>query len=334
MKICIYGAGAIGGTLGVRLGEQGHEVSVIARGGSLAAIQSLGLGLQRDQIVTRLPVRVAEDPQMLGVQDLVIIAVKGPALPAVAAGIAPLLGANTRVMTTMNGVPWWFLDGLPDCLPDRILRSVDPKGDLRGLIFSSKVIGGVVHMSCTSPEPGLAQWNFGNRLIVGEALGGLSDSLQSVADALSEAGFDVQQSNCIQRDIWFKLWGNMTMNPVSALTGASCDRILGNERVRDFCTDVMREAKLIGQHIACPIEQSPEERHAVTAKLGAFKTSMLQDAEAGRPLEIDALLGVVVEIAERLDIPVPNSSALLGFISLFAECRNNCATPNELSDRR
>lgn len=316
MKICIYGAGAVGITLGARLAAQGHEVAAVARGATLDALRDKGLRLIDGERRIDAPAMASADSADLGPQDMVIVAVKGPALPAVAAGIAPLLGPDTLVLSAMNGVPWWFL---PES--EAPLASVDGNGALRRAIPAVRVLGGVVHFAASTPEPGQARLNFGNRLILGEATGGGSERLDRVVRAFADAGFDTEASRHIQRDIWFKLWGNMTMNPISALTGATCDRILDDPLVNDYCCAVMREAAAIGEKIGCPIAQSPQERNAVTRKLGAFKTSMLQDVEAGRRLEIDALLGAVHEIAGRVGVAAPHTAALLGLTRLFAEER-------------
>jgi len=171
------------------------------------------------------------------------------------------------------------------------------------------------------PEPGLVQHRMGQGLIVGEPEGGRSQRVQRVADLLARAGFDVTHADNVRYDIWYKLWGNLTMNPVSALTGATIDRLLADPQVRDFCSAAMMEARAIGARIGCPIAQSAEDRHAVTEKLGAFKTSMLQDVEAGRPIELDAIVTVVHEIGRRLDVPTPMIDALLGLMRLFARTR-------------
>ena len=323
MKICILGAGAIGATLGVRLAQAGHQVNAVARGTTLEQIRARGLGLIQDGVQTLQPVRAVDNPGELGVQDLVVIAVKAPALPAAVRRVTPLLGSQTRVLTAINGVPWWFFDGLPGPLAGATLKAVDPAGDLRSFVPSPQVIGCVVHISCSLAAPGLAQHNFGSELIVGDALGGASAALDAVAAALAGAGFAVRQSASVQRDIWFKLLGNMTMNPVSALTGATCDRILAEPGARALCSAVMEEATLVGRHIGCALSESAEERHAVTARLGAFKTSMLQDAEAGRPLEVEGLVGAVVEIARRLDLAIPHTETLYGLIRLFAASRES-----------
>jgi 2-dehydropantoate 2-reductase len=321
MRICLYGAGAVGGLIGGRIAASGRPLSVVARGATLEALQRDGLGLEGAEGRRHFPVRAVADPAALGEQDLVIVAVKQPAMASVAAAIGPLIGPHTKVMTAMNGVPWWFFDGLPGPLAGTQLASVDPAGDLRRRIPSAQVIGCVVHIACATPVPGVSRHKMGNGLITGEAAGPASGATQAVAAVLGGAGFDVTVSECIQRDIWFKLWGNMTMNPVSALTGATTDRILDDPLVNEFCVQVMEEAAALGERIGCPVTQSPAARNAVTRELGAMKTSMLQDVEAGRMLEIDALLGAVHEIAGRAGVAVPATAALLGLVRLFASVR-------------
>jgi 2-dehydropantoate 2-reductase len=220
----------------------------------------------------------------------------------------------------MNGVPWWFCEGVP-AFAGRPLQSVDPGGDIERALPFDRVLGCVVHASVSMREPALAQHRMGHGLIVGEPRGGQSERAQRVVDVLAQAGFDVTHSADVRRDIWYKLWGNLTMNPVSALTGATVDRILGDPEVRAFCSATMLEASAIGARIGCPIAQSPEDRYAITAKLGAFKTSMLQDAEAGRAIELDAIVTVVQEIGQRLGLPTPHVDTLLGLTRLSARVR-------------
>jgi 2-dehydropantoate 2-reductase len=321
MKICIYGAGAIGGFLGARLGAAGHTMSAVARGATLEALVRSGLRLQHADGIVGAPVQAVEDPAALGPQDLVVVAVKGPAVGAIAARIAPLLASHTMVLVAMNGVPWWFFDGMPGPQAGMRLRTLDPDGAIAAAIPSAHVIGCVVHASCTTPEPGFVRHVMGDGLIVGEPAGGTSPRVAGLAQALVAAGFDARVSERIQQDIWYKLWGNMTMNPISAFTGATTDQMLDDELVNRYCLAVMEEAAAIGARIGCPIAQSGADRMAVTRKLGAFKTSMLQDAEAGRPLEIDALLTVVREIASRVDMRTPHLDGLLGLTRLFARTK-------------
>lgn len=317
MKVCIVGAGAIGGFLGSKLAAAGASVSVLARGAKLDALRRHGWRLQSTDSVLQVPVTAADQAAALGEQDLVVIAVKGQALAELAPRLAPLIGPQTLVLPAMNGVPWWFCQGLP-AFADAPLASIDPSGAIGRSIPFAQVIGCVVHASCTSPEPGVVRHVMGNGLIVGEPTGGASARVQQLAALLEQAGFAVTVSADIRYDIWYKLWGNLTMNPVSAITGATIDRLLDDELVREFCSAAMREAAAIGRLIGCDVTQSPDERHAVTRKLGAFKTSMLQDAEAGRAIELDGIVGAVREIGRRLGVATPNIDALLGLTRLFA----------------
>jgi 2-dehydropantoate 2-reductase len=325
MKVTIFGAGAIGGFLGTRLAQSGCEVAAVARGATAAALRAHGWRLRTGDNMVAMPARVAEKPSELGSQELVVVAVKGPALASVAAAISPLLNRDTIVMTAMNGVPWWFFHEFGGEHAGRRLTSIDPDGSIAAAIPAHHVVGCVVHASCASPEPGLTRHNVGNRLIIGEPSsghnGGDSPRVRMLAETLARAGFDVEVSACIQRDVWYKLWGNMTMNPVSALTGATVDRVLDDSLVNGFCLEVMREAAAIGARIGCPIEQSGEDRNAVTRKLGAFKTSMLQDVEAGKPVEIDVLLSAAREIGQLVGERTPQLDAILGLSRLHARMR-------------
>jgi len=322
MKVCIYGAGAIGGLIGSRLAAAGKcTVSAVARGATLDALREHGFRLRESQqeggSLWSAPVNASDDPKALGVQDVVVIAVKGPALSAVAQTIAPLLGPDTVVLPAMNGVPWWFGKGVP-ALEAAPLQSIDPGGRIASAIASEHVVGCVVHASASTPQPGLVEHKMGRGLIVGEPAGGESARTRRLAGLLTQAGFQVTVSPDIRRDIWYKLWGNLTMNPVSAITGATIDRVLDDPLVLEFCSAAMREAAAIGARIGCAIAQSPEDRHAVTRKLGAFKSSMLQDVEASRTIELDAIVGVVREMAQRLGIATPNIDVLLGLTRLYA----------------
>ena len=322
MKVCIYGAGAIGGYVGAQLSVGGCEVSAIARGATLDALREHGIRLQLKDALVTAQIRAAEDPRELGPQDLVVVAVKTTALVEVASRIQPLLGNGTIVLPAMNGVPWWFFNGFGGGYQGMRIESVDPGGAIREAIPARHVIGCVVHASCSVSAPGIVHHGAGNRLIVGEPDGKQSERVRDLVAQLVRAGFDATTSNCIQADVWYKLWGNMTMNPVSAITGATCDRILDDPLVSGFCLAIMREAAAIGAKIGCPISQSGEDRNAVTRQLGAFKTSMLRDVEAGRPVELDALVSAVREIGEKTGTATPNIDALLGLARLHARTRD------------
>jgi 2-dehydropantoate 2-reductase len=318
MKVCVAGLGAVGGLVAARLALAGHEVSALARGATLAAVRERGLVLltrEGERQVARIA--AADSAAALPAPELLIVAFKGQALAADAPGLAPLIGPQTLVLPMMNGVPWWFLQ--PD--DTRTLASVDPQGRIAATMPLPQTLGAVVHLTCVSTAPGEVRHGFGERLIVGEPGGGISERARRVCAALADAGFEAEVSSDIRRDIWFKLWGNMTTNPVSALTGAACDAILDDELVSAFMARGMAEAATIGARIGCPIEQTPEARMAVTRQLGAFRTSMLVDAEAGRVLELDALVGAVREIGSRVGVATPNIDALHGLARLMDRSR-------------
>jgi len=318
LKICVVGAGAIGCFLGARLAlEKGSEVSALARGATLVALRDHGWRLQEAAGLVQAPAALAaDDPRELGPQDLLVIAVKSPALPALAPTLAPLLGADTVVLPAMNGVPWWFSSGIA-ALEQRPLESVDPGGAIARALPVSRVVGCVVHAAVSTAAPGIGVHRMGRGLILGEAAGAESARLTELATLFGRAGFETRTSASIRHDLWYKLWGNMTMNPVSAITGATLDRVLDDELVRAFCSAAMREAAAVGARIGCDVHESPEDRHAVTRKLGAARTSMLQDVEALRPLELDALVGAVREIGARVGMATPAIDALFGLARLF-----------------
>ena len=321
MKACIYGAGAIGGWIGAQLAAAGCELSAVARGATLDALRANGLKLQLKDKMVSAQLRSSDKPAELGVQELVVIAVKAPALAGVARQIAPLLGPDTVVLTAMNGVPWWFFHGFGGDFAGTQLASIDADGSIGASIPARRVLGCVVHAAASVAEPGVVKHAFGNRLILGEPDGSDSERVRALAALLVKAGFDATVSRSIQTDIWYKLWGNMTMNPLSAITGATLDKMLDDALVNRFCLSVMAEAKRIGAKIGIAFEQTGEDRNAITRKLGAVKTSMLQDVEAGRPVELDALVSVVREIGQKVGEPTPNIDALLGLARLHAQMR-------------
>jgi 2-dehydropantoate 2-reductase len=320
LKICVVGAGAIGGFLGTRLAlDPGNAVAALARGTTLVALRDHGWRLRQDGELLKAPAAAAsDDAGELGSQDLVILALKSQALPALAPALTPLLSSDTIVMPAMNGVPWWFGFGLT-ALAGKPLESVDPGGGIAAAIPVRHVIGCVVHAAAGVSEPGVTAHRMGRGLIVGEPAGGDSSRLARLAETLTRAGFEVSRSQRIRYDIWYKLWGNMTMNPVSAFTGATTDRVLDDELVRAFCAAAMQEAAAVGARIGCDVRESPDDRQAVTRRLGVFKTSMLQDVEASRSLELDALVGAVREIGQRVGVATPMIDALFGLTRLFGQ---------------
>ncbi len=321
MNICIVGMGAIGGLIAARLVEAGFALNCLARGETLQALRQHGLRVQTDGKMRAFQVKASDDPLKLGKQDIIIVAVKAPALAGLARQLRTLMHGETIVVPAMNGVPWWFFEGFGGLCEGLKLRTIDPEGMIAASIPTRQVLGCVVHLSATVPEPGIVRPAAGNRVIIGQPDGGLSPASVKVAEAFRRAKFDLEVCDQIQREIWFKLWGNMTMNPVSSFTGATCDRILDDELVRAFLSRCMAEAAAIGARIGIRIEADPEERHAVTRKLGAFKTSMLQDVEAGKTIELDALVSVVREIGQQLKMETPWIDTMLGLTRLFARGR-------------
>ena len=321
MNVCVVGAGAIGGWMAVKLALAGHAVSVLARGATLLAVQQNGMQLVSGGETLNAVVTASANATNLDTPDLLIIAVKAPGLRDAALSVKSLIGPHTLVLTAMNGVPWWFFDRADRPLNGTRLATIDATGDINASIPAGNVIGCVVHAACSVDAPGVIRHKMGQRLIIGEPGGGLSARLAALHDALAAAGFEPETSDDIQRDVWFKLWGNMTMNPVSAITGATTDKILDDPLVREFCSNVMREAQAIGNTIGIPIAQTPDERHAITRKIGAMKTSMLQDVEANKGIELDALVAAVAEIGQKVGVAAPYTDAMLGLTRLMARGR-------------
>ncbi len=313
MKVGIVGAGAIGGWVGGRLSLAGHDVSLIVRGAAGDALSD-GVTIVEQGAETIARPSVVNDPTEIGPQDVVIIAVKAPALAEAAKAARPLIGQATIIVPMMNGVPWWFMDG-------EALKSVDPGGRIATALPVGQVLGCVVHAACRREAPARFAVAMLDHFAVGEIGGGPSERADAIATMLDEAGLAGRAVPDIRRAIWYKLWGNMTTNPISALTLATADRILANDQVRRFMLDCMGEAAAIGAAVGCPIAESGEDRMNVTATLGAFKTSMLQDVEAGRRIELDALLAAPLEIAARVGVPAPNLAALHGLARLMGESR-------------
>jgi len=326
IKVCVVGLGAIGSWLAYRLAALPQvQLSCLVKPSHLSAIEHDGLRLSHasshegEQPLPPLkPHRISDQPQELGPQDWVILCIKSTALADMAQSLKPLLHQDTSILSVMNGVPWWFFNYDQAPFKGRVLKSIDPLGQIQEHLPLERWLGTVVHASCTAPRAGHCHHHFGQTLITGEPTGKTSVRAQEITQLLSLAGFDSVLSPFIQKDIWYKLLGNMTINPLSALTGATTDLILGDDLVKALVSQVMLEAKEMGAKMSLPITQTPEDRHLVTAKLGAFKTSMLQDFEAKRPLELNALIGAVHEMSRWLEHPTPYMDALFGLSRLHA----------------
>ena len=311
MRVCVVGAGAIGGWLAAELTLAGTDVSVLARGETLRLIETEGLRRTAEGRTDCVAVAASDDPAKLGRHDVVVIAVKSPVLPGLARSLEPLIGPETLVVPMLNGVPWWFTDDP--------LVSVDPDGATSDALSFDRVIGAVVHASCRRAAPNQVQLVHAERLVLGEPAGGTSERVERLCTLFENAGVRCDQSDNIRRAIWYKLWGNATINPLSALTRSTADRLLDDEVVRSWMAEAMDELAAVGAAIGCPIEESAEDRMAVTARLGAFKSSMLQDVEAGRPIELEALVGAPREIARRVEIATPQMDRIYALTRLMAE---------------
>lgn len=314
-RTCIVGAGAIGALIAAALARAGHTVSVLARGHTLAAIRAHGIRiLTGDAPTSGVRVQASDDAAALGVQDIVVIALKGHVLPEAADSLRPMIGPDTVVVSAMNGLPWWFLNGLDGLTSDGPLEAVDPGGRVSAALPAERSIGCVVHLSSAIVEPGVVKRGRGNRLIVGAARTECAEPARALAHALAQGGFEVDSTDRIRDDIWAKLWGNMNMNPLSALTGSTADRLLDDPLTHALVLRMMEEADAIGRRLGLSTGMSAPQRLAVTRELGAFKTSMLQDFEAGRSLEIGPILGVFPELGRKLDVPTPFCDAVLGLL--------------------
>ncbi|HYG53798.1 MAG TPA: 2-dehydropantoate 2-reductase [Burkholderiales bacterium] len=317
MKICVYGAGAVGGLIAAWLARSGHDVSVVARGAQLQEIQNKGLKVRDRASGAEESFSVKTNPG--GPQDYVIVAVKAQNLTEIAAGIGPLLGPETSIVTAMNGVPWWFFDRLR---PGSRLESLDPGGKLARAMPTERIVGCVIHLAASTPAPGVVSHNMGRRLIVGEPGGRNTERTTRLADALKAAGFEAEISRSIEKDYWVKLLGNVSFNPVSALTMSTADRLIEDRDVKAYMVEVMREVLAIGRAVGVDAAIDPEERIDMARVLGKFKTSMLQDLEAGKRLEIDGLLAGTLEIAAKAGVRAPFTQSLFGLIRARAITTN------------
>ena len=318
MKICVVGAGAIGGYLAVRLAKAGHDVSVIARGPHLAAIQAKGLKLVEDeQELTADNLTATDRIRDLGAQDVVFLALKAHQVGPVAGDLPTLFGPDTVMVTLQNGIPWWYFQKLGGPYADRVVETVDPGGVLFKSIDPDRLLGCIAYPAATIAEPGVIRHIEGNRFPIGELDGSDSERAQKVFAALTEAGFKSRVLDDVRSEIWLKLWGNMTFNPISALTHSTLVDICQFPLTRALAATMMTEAQTIGERLGAHFRVPMERRIAGAESVGKHKTSMLQDVEVGKPLEIDGMLGVVVELAETTGVEVPTLRALHACVSLL-----------------
>ena len=314
MKICIYGAGAIGGYLGAKLAEAGEDVSLIARGPHLAAMRENGLRLNIDgeQIVTHPT--CTDNPAELGPQDYVIVTLKAHSVTGVVPDMQPLLGPETAVVTAVNGVPWWYFHQLPGDWQDQRVTSVDPGNVQWDGIGPERAIGCVVYPACEISAPGVIDHIEGNRFTLGEPSGEKTGRAQALSQALIAAGFKAPVRPRIRDEIWVKLWGNLCFNPISALTHATLDVIATEDGTRHIARTMMLEAQAIAEKLGVRFAVDVDKRIAGAAAVGAHKTSMLQDLELQRPMEIDALVTSVQELGRMVEVPTPTIDLVLTLV--------------------
>ena len=307
MRVAIVGAGSIGAVLGAKLAASGHEVVLVARGAHLAALRERGLTLV-DHVggasgSYRLP--ASAEPADFGHQDLVIIGLKAHAIPAMLPRMAPLIDRATVVVPAINGLPWWYFQGVGGELDGLSLRTLDPDGTMAAALDPSHIVGCVVHIAGEVRAPGEVHHTGGKRLILGELDNSSGARLNCVCDALDAAGFETARSTDIRLDVWTKLIGNLSFNPIAALTGYLMNQIVADERVLDVIRPMMVEAMRVAEHVGIRVPMTPDQRIDLARQLGAVKISMLQDLEQRRRLELDAIVGSVIELAERAGIDVP-----------------------------
>lgn len=314
MKVCIYGAGAIGGYLGFKLAMNGGAgVSLIARGKNLEVLNDTGLTLREEGKENTVPITATDDPSKLGPQDYVIVAVKAQAAPNIVDAMQPLLNPHTAVVTAMNGVPWWYFYRLEGPWQDRILHSVDPDGRQWAGIGPKRAIGCVVYPAAELVAPGIVEHRYGDRFILGEACGEKTERVHALSRVFTEAGLKAPVRN-IRDEIWVKLWGNLCFNPISALTTATLDTIVADPGTRSVAKAMMLEAKSIGERLGVRFKVDVDKRIAGAASVGAHKTSMLQDLERGRSMEIDALLTVIQEMGELVSVSTRTIDSVLALV--------------------
>ena len=314
MKVAIFGAGAIGGFLGVRLARAGAEVTFIARGPHLAAMQANGVTLRSggDSITVRP--RCVGSAEEAGVHDYVVVTLKAHGLPAAAPSIASMVGPDGALVTGINGIPYWYFYGLDSPYRDRAVESVDPGGRLWSVLPPSCAIGCVVYPAAEVIAPGVIEHSYGDRFTLGEPDGSRSARVEAFSRVLIAAGLKAPVRPRIRDELWVKLWGNLAFNPVSALTGATLERIAGDDGLRGLCRGMMLEAQAVAEALGVRFGIDVDKRIAGAAEVGAHKTSMLQDLERGRPMEIDALLGAVVELGSVVGEAMPLCRSVLALV--------------------
>ena len=318
MKVCIVGAGAIGGYMAVRIANAGHNVSVVARGPHLAAIKAKGMKLieENDEFVAE-NLTATEFVGELGPMDVVLLALKAHQIAPIVNDMSVLLGPNTVIVTLQNGIPWWYFQNFVGDYANRVVETVDPGGLLFKSIDPDRLIGCIAYPAATISKPGVIQHIEGNRFPVGELSGMKTERVQMVSDLFTESGFKSRILDDIRSEIWLKLWGNLTFNPISALSHSTLVDICQFPLTRQLAATMMTEAQTVGERLGAHFRIPMEKRIAGAESVGKHKTSMLQDVEAGKPMEIESMLGAVIELAEVTGVQTPTLRAIYACVSLL-----------------
>lgn len=319
MKVCVFGAGAIGGYVGALLARAGVDVSLVARGPHGAAMREAGLTLHIGEESFTVRPTVTDDPSTLGPQDYVLLTLKAHSLPPIVDRLMPLLGPDTAVVTAINGIPWWYGYKIDGPAGGRRLDSVDPGGRIWDTIGPERAIGTVVWQAAEVEAPGVVRHGYGERMPLGEPDGSKSARAEALSKALIAAGIKSPVRPRIRDEIWMKLWGNLSFNPISALTGSTLETLARDPATRTVIARMMEEAKAVGEATGARFTVSVEDRIGMTEKVGAHRTSMLQDLEAGRPMEISALVAAVAELGRLTGLPTPTIDTVLALVSLRAK---------------
>jgi 2-dehydropantoate 2-reductase len=321
MKFLIAGAGAIGAYVGARMARAGLDVTLYARGPHLRAMQERGVRVKSIDGDFESRPKTAGTLEEVGPIDVVLLAVKAHSLPQLVPQLQLLLGSEITVVSMQNGVPWWFFQGFGGPCEGLRLERIDPGGVISAAIEPGRVLGSIVYFSTEITEPGVLRHTEGNRITLGEPNGARSDRSRKIAEALITAGLRCPITTRIRQEIWVKILGNVAFNPVSALTGATLVQMARDPEVAALIRSIMQEAEAVASHLGLELPVSIEQRMAGAEKVGEHKTSMLQDLEAGRPLELEAVVGAVVELGERLNLSMANTRAVYACAKLLAECR-------------
>ena len=323
MKIAIVGAGAIGAFLGAKLALSGEDVYLIARGPHLRAMQADGVRVRSPEGDFEAHPTATDDYESIGPVDFVFLTVKAHSLTGIAPNLAPLLGPDTAVVSAQNGIPWWYFMGHGGPFDGESIESVDPGGVIAGAIDQSRIIGCVIYPSTAIVEPGVIEHIEGNRFSLGELDGSSSDRCKRLAGAFIAAGLRAPIRGHIRHDMWIKLLGNVVFNPMSALTGATLVEMVTHPETSATVRAVMAEADEVAQGLGVRLPFTVEQRMEGARKVGAHKTSMLQDLEAGRPMELESVVGVVIELGEKLGLPMPLTRTLYSCARLLEQVRGN-----------